>query len=504
MTASPPSTRHSCRRSTPIADGRFRIVGIGRERVAWVAIEKPGIESKLVAVATRPGLASFVVPYAMAQQRKFISNPDEDLAVHGARFDHVAGPSRAVEGTVSDADNGLPIAGALVVPNLTSLVEWPNENRYQAVTDILGHYRVDGLPEGIARNFAIAIPMDQPFLGIDREVAVSRGPAPHVRADFRLKRGVWVEGRVLDDSTGGPLRQARVHYHVFPDNPHLPRPPDRVARVRNGADTDQDGRFRLPVYPGRGLLTVNAGFEGFASGVGADRIPGQVLQSGRMVYPTLPEIVAPKYVNLIAEINPAEGAGAITLDLVLQKGRAREGRAVGPNGPVLSGLLASGLANRFSGPQEVEGERILAESLSKGEERRVVVRYDEKKLIGLAVVKSEEEGPFEVRLGPWATLFGRLVDDTGKPRSKGLTVKLRDDQLLPVYAKGCQGYSSWPSSFLIDADGRFLAAALLPGQPYKVGDRPGEGSSIIASAAGGLVLKPGEAKDLGDVVVKSP
>ena len=166
-------------------------------------------------------------------------------------------------------------------------------------------------------------------------------------------------------------------------------------------------------------------------------------------------------------------------------------------------LLGSGLVSWMSGPQKVEGGRIVVQGLSPGEERRVVVRFDEQKLIGTTTLKADEDGPFEVKLVPWSTLKGRLVDADGKPRSKGLTIKLRDHERLPVYAKGCEGYSSKPSNFLVDGDGRFSAEALLPGQPYQVEIVEGR-LSIIDYAAKDVVLRAGEAKDLGDVAVKKP
>src|SRR5262249_35677448 len=145
----------------------------------------------------------------------------EDLTVHGSRFDHVAGPGRAGEGLVLDRDTKAPIAGALVVPDHRSFLEWPDENRHPAATHANRPYRVEGLPEGVSPEFTVEAPKDQPYLGVGRAVDVGRASAPEARADFALRRGVWVEGRVLDGSTGQPIWSARVLYRAFPDNPHL-------------------------------------------------------------------------------------------------------------------------------------------------------------------------------------------------------------------------------------------------------------------------------------------
>jgi hypothetical protein len=83
-----------------------------------------------------------------------------------------------------------------------------------------------------------------------------------------------------------------------------------------------------------------------------------------------------------------------------------------------------------------------------------------------------------------------------------VTAQLRDDRRLPFYARGADGYASKPLTLPVDEGGRFRVEALLPGQPYDV-EIVEDQAAIIDHAAKGLVLGPGEAKDLGDVVVKS-
>ena len=83
----------------------------------------------------------------------------------------------------------------------------------------------------------------------------------------RLKRGVWVEGRVMDAATASRSRPSILYYPPR-DNPHVKDYPDALFlddRLPHGSlfPTDRDGRFRAAVLPGRGLLTVQAREPGY-------------------------------------------------------------------------------------------------------------------------------------------------------------------------------------------------------------------------------------------------
>jgi protocatechuate 3,4-dioxygenase beta subunit len=89
------------------ADGRFRITGLGRDRVAKLRFEGPTIETHDVYALTREE-ATIRMP------------PDKDwpygaqVVIHGATFDHAAAPTKPVVGTVRDRDTGKPLAGVTV------------------------------------------------------------------------------------------------------------------------------------------------------------------------------------------------------------------------------------------------------------------------------------------------------------------------------------------------------------------------------------------------------
>ena len=117
------------------ADGRFLIAGIGRERVASLEIQGSTIETVPVVVRTRLAATIWVPGYQGP-------TADDLMTVYGTTFEHVADPTRLIEGIVRDVDTKKPLAGIMV------RVERPpgkREVKYvQAITDAQGHYRLLG------------------------------------------------------------------------------------------------------------------------------------------------------------------------------------------------------------------------------------------------------------------------------------------------------------------------------------------------------------------------
>ena len=155
---------------------------------------------------------------------------DELITIYGATFEHVAGPTRPIEGIVRDIDTKKPLAG-IMVRGERSLGE---PDRYvQAITDAQGHYRLVGLPRGREGNVRAVAPVDFPRRGYGDRKDAPQGPRDEdlpylpagikvgepggmgpIKLDINLKRGVWVTGRVIEEDTGKPVR-AQVEYYVF-------------------------------------------------------------------------------------------------------------------------------------------------------------------------------------------------------------------------------------------------------------------------------------------------
>jgi RNA polymerase sigma factor (sigma-70 family) len=479
---------------TSDADGRFRLVGIGRERVAEIIIDGRDLASSLIVAATRPIAKPIQIPAKAPAVKDVLSNTWDDLTVFGHRVDHVAGPGRVVAGVVSDRATGKPLAGIVVHGPWRSPLEYHLFDRFQSTTDDQGRYRIEGLPVPSHGELSTDPPEDRPYLGRTGQIEIKPG-AGAFPADISLRRGAWIAGKVVDDATGMPVHGI-VHYYAFADNPVLRKDLDAGSvPVMLEVHTDNDGKFRVAGYPGRGIVT--AWNSNYLPGVGADKIAGlKKEQPSDQFYPI--GQFSPKNVESVLEVNVADGAESVACELRLKKGKSREVQVVGPDGTPQPGTNASGLRNQIENPMtEVAGDRFTVTNLFPGEAREVVALLVSKKLTGMATVTHEGDGPVILRLRPWATVTGRLVDNQGRPRAKAVEIML-DDGKLPIHAIGGRGYDR--PTFPIEPDGRFRIEGLVAGPAYGLQALEG-GVQILGDVAKALVFQPGETRDLGEVKV---
>ncbi len=122
-----------------------------------------------------------------------------------------------------------------------------------------------------------------------------------------------------------------------------------------------------------------------------------------------------------------------------------------------------------------------------GEERDYLVFHDKKKLTAMVKLRGGTDD-LVVKLEPCAAITGRIIDEGGNPRPKMLIHVSFPNNLLPAES---------------DLNGRFLIDALIQGKPTKVTVSTNR-SSRAKSIADGLVLGPGEVKELGDVTIALP
>ena len=232
--------------------GRFRLAGVGRDRIALLFIEGGSIERSeaLVFTTSDPG-------FKLASEFAKASGP---FPVLGARFEMTAAPGRAVEGIVRDAESRQPIAGARVLLYGIGL---------KGTTDAQGRFRITGQPRSQPNspNFVGVVVDGQPYVRVVKPTGDPRG-LDTINTEIELKRGAWVEGRVVDRATGKPV-QAIVEYCPFGDNPRLNEYAGASFLDHNGGDeaefpTDAQGRFRAVALPGGGVLGVRTADSSFA------------------------------------------------------------------------------------------------------------------------------------------------------------------------------------------------------------------------------------------------
>src|SRR5207247_1055220 len=134
------------------SDGWFMLNGLGRERVAELAVNGPGIETMILHARSRRGETIKVGDDPL-------ETPLGEPTLYPARSPRAAGPSVAVQGSVVDGATGLPLAGILVRGQKVSTNAVLNSTvaiAVRSITDAEGRYRLEGLPLG--RSSYLAIP----------------------------------------------------------------------------------------------------------------------------------------------------------------------------------------------------------------------------------------------------------------------------------------------------------------------------------------------------------
>ena len=128
--------------------------------------------------------------------------------------------------------------------------------------------------------------------------------------------------------------------------------------------------------------------------------------------------------------------------------------------------------------------------------------HEGRKLIGSALLKGDETGPVTIKLQPWGSVAGRIVDDEGRPRKamfigspSGIRKQAPRDPRHPPRLRLEQGVR-------VGDDGRFLVEGLVPGLKYSATARTG--FEAFGDLFVDVTVAPGEAKDLGDLKVQPP
>ncbi len=138
---------------------------------------------------------------------------------------------------------------------------------------------------------------------------------------------------------------------------------------------------------------------------------------------------------------------------------------------------------------------IEVRALEPSKSRRVIVYHEGRKLVGSAYLKGDESGPLTVRLEPWATIAGRIVDEDGRPRA-GLEVNNLFSYSIDPQPPADRGELS---AVPIGRDGHFRIERLVPGLTY--GGGASQGHMYRGDLFRDVTLAPGEVKDLGDLKV---
>ena len=150
----------------------------------------------------------------------------------------------------------------------------------RATTDARGHYRLGGLPVGQPVELGTKLGDRMPYRPMSQELPNAPGVGP-TRLDFKLVRGIPVQGKVTNRTTGKPVA-AFVEYLPTLENPNLSSL-DQIELFEPIA-TRPDGSFTLFALPGPGVVVATVMGDRFLT---ADRATGRqvVRRSSLRDYP---------------------------------------------------------------------------------------------------------------------------------------------------------------------------------------------------------------------------
>ena len=123
----------------------------------------------------------------------------------------------------------------------------------------------------------------------------------------------------------------------------------------------------------------------------------------------------------------------------------------------------------------------------------MTITHAGRKLIGSIYLKGDETGPLTLRLQPYGTITGRIIDDDGQP-SGGLRLFTTDGVWPPRPAEQGILPAGDNDGIHTGRDGRFRVEGLVPGLKY--GGSAAEGRGEVFRDG---TVASGEVKDLGDL-----
>ena len=214
--------------ATTDRDGRFRLEGLGAERVVQLTLQGATVAATTIEVATRKMDPITARGFGNQHGPGFLS-------IYGADFTLTAAPGRTVEGIIKDARTGEPVVDAEVRSYRFAGSDWVGTTTVRTKTDAQGRFRLAGMPKGKG-NRIIVVPNDeQPYLLQEVAVPDPPGVGP-VSVEVSVPRGTLDrrDGHGESDRQAGLRRLAALHRvpgeHVRPGAPVVPRWQQRQRR----------------------------------------------------------------------------------------------------------------------------------------------------------------------------------------------------------------------------------------------------------------------------------
>jgi beta-lactamase regulating signal transducer with metallopeptidase domain len=481
------------------ADGRFKLSGLGRDRLAVLSISAPTVVDTTLTVMTRdgPDVGTFLDPDGTPTR-----------IIHGAGFTLKLGAGRTIKGRVIDQDTREPITGMWVGP-LQNAVNELTSRLYPWVSDAKGRFTITGL---YPRDKDVIVAIAAPGLPYQTAWVEAKGDAEVL---IECRRGIPFRLKLTDED-GRPV-EAKVTYVDVQPNADVVH--DEVTWPVSHAARKADGTYEGFVLSGPGAVLVETrwalGYRPACVDPKAFFAPGRTKwapdeQSAYGTRDTLttangryhgtiyrgPTVDQRDYTAIVF-VNPPANSGPLQLSATVVRDRPRRVNLVDADGKPVVGVQTWTI---FSRPLwQMEGKPLRAASFpltGLHPDRVTPLKFvkEDRQLIGYLLARGDSDTAYSVRMEKWGTVIGRVLNQQGQPVADArITIMAETDEFTVQRDTDA------------DAKGRFRADAIIPGLSYRATVHRGWPiyTEFLGTAADNLILRPGELRDLGDVRVQS-
>lgn len=485
------------------AEGRFELSGIGRDRIAQFEVTAPSIVTTRIQVMTRESESVGILLDGFEGK----GNPTQ--TIYGANFSAKLKPGLTVAGVVRDRETKQPIAGMWVTTGGYSPLTAPQQTDGVVVTDADGRFTIRGL--------------DPKLLEYEKEStrSISAIPQPGVlylkASTFFAKdqdtvietvRGIGYRLQVVDEN-GEPVRAKVEYLRIHPNSIGL----EMIDSVGGGADgflnhaaLSDDGTYQGFVLPGPGAVVVSVpGNKYRPASVDPKKFfaPGKTWHdSSTYTYGTHSVLATgggwtdPRQYEAVILVNPSPDSEPLDLTATLLRDRPRTISLVDSEGQPVFGAIARMHERRGTShvDETISGSSFPLEGLNVDKDQWITFLHEERKLATVVAIRGDSDAAVTVQLQPWGTVKGRIVDEKGQPIV--ISGKSEFSTIVKNAAHGAIEYFA----HTVNEDGTFEIEGFASGQTYSTNGTYGNRKNVMPDGMfKGLVLQPGEVRDLGDV-----
>jgi hypothetical protein len=480
------------------ADGRFTLTGLGRERRATLTVSAPSVVDTSLTVITRDAPD---VRVGLGDELQLAPELPPAM-IYGAGLTLKLEKGRTISGVVRDRDTREPIAGMWVGP-LHHPLGGVSSSLYPRVTDEKGRFTITGLDPRTSKRkiLAVAAP-GLPYQSAGVEV---EGDS---EALIECPRGISFRLKLVDEQ-GTPVAAEVTYAVVHPNRSVLRLIPDDYLREWPNAPAARraDGIYEGFALPGPGAVLVKtpdrldyrpahvdpkAFFaRGRTDWTAQERISAYGTEDNLVIVDGLSGSQS-DYAAIVL-LNPPTDSGPLELSATVVRDRPRRVSLIDPDGKPVVAVKARGLTRPRGYEPPLRSATFFLPGLHPDYVKRVTFIKDDRQLIGFLLARGDGDAPYTVRMQPWGTVNGRIVDENGKALSDA----------PPVIAIDSNPDVGLHGELNTDAEGRFRIEQLIPDVRYNAKVYRGPGT-FAGLAFEDLVLSPGEVRDLGDIRTKPP